>query len=122
MTFQPRGVPALWMERSVNARSSHVKCSDLRGSVKYPRFGWGALLLDWLTKAPLRPGRTVPVTLRVTVQSFAHWDTVANGRSSTGDGTYHVSVGTSSDNLPLTVPVRWWADTSGSRAAISPGR
>jgi beta-glucosidase len=61
--------------------------------------------LAGFAKVTLRPGQTVPVTLRVTAQSFAHWDTVANGWS-TVDGTYHVSVGTSSADLPLTAPVR----------------
>jgi hypothetical protein len=38
-------------------------------------------------------------------KSFAHCDTVANVWS-TVDGTYRVRVGTSSADLPLTVPVR----------------
>jgi beta-glucosidase len=56
-------------------------------------------------KVTLRPGETRRVVLHVTTRSFAHWDTAANAWS-TPDGTYGISVGTSSVDLPLAVTVR----------------
>jgi beta-glucosidase len=56
-------------------------------------------------KVTLRPGETRPVVLHLTARSFAHWDTAANAWS-TPDGTYGVSAGTSSADLPLTASVR----------------
>jgi len=56
-------------------------------------------------KVTLRPGESRWVVLHVTTRSFAHWDTAANAWS-TPDGTYGISVGTSSADLPLTAKVR----------------
>jgi beta-glucosidase len=56
-------------------------------------------------KVTLRPHETRRVVLHVSTSSFAHWDTAANGWS-TPDGTYGISIGTSSVDLPLSAKVR----------------
>jgi beta-glucosidase len=61
--------------------------------------------LAGFARVTLRPGQSRQVLVRLTAQSFAHWDTAA-GAWSTPDGTYGISVGTSSADLPLTASVR----------------
>jgi beta-glucosidase len=56
-------------------------------------------------KLTLRPHETRRVVLHVSTRSFAHWDTAANAWS-TPDGSYGISIGTSSADLPLTATVR----------------
>lgn len=56
-------------------------------------------------KVTLRPHQTRRVVLHIGTGSFAHWDTAANAWS-TPDGTYRISIGTSSMDLPLTATVR----------------
>ena len=70
--------------------------------------------LAGFAKVTLRPHESRFVVLPLTARSFAHWDTTA-GAWSTPDGTYGISVGTSSVDLPLTAQVRvvngrivWW--------------
>jgi beta-glucosidase len=61
--------------------------------------------LAGFAQVTLRPGQSRLVVLHLSARSFAHWDTAANAWS-TPDGTYGISVGTSSADLPLTASVR----------------
>jgi beta-glucosidase len=57
--------------------------------------------LKGFAKVSLRPGQTKRVTLRLDERAFSVWDPAAQ-QWTTVDGTYQVSVGDSSRNLPLT--------------------
>ncbi len=61
--------------------------------------------LEGFAKVQLAPGQTKHVTLTLSPQSFAYWDTAANNWT-VQQGTYTVSVGTSSRDLPLTAHVK----------------
>jgi beta-glucosidase len=56
--------------------------------------------LEGFAKVQLAPGQTKHVTLTLTARSFAYWDTAADNWT-VQQGTYTVSVGTSSRDLPL---------------------
>jgi len=56
--------------------------------------------LEGFAKVQLAPGQTRHVTLSLTPQSFAYWNAAANAWT-VQPGTYTVSVGTSSRDLPL---------------------
>jgi beta-glucosidase len=56
-------------------------------------------------KVQLAPGQTKHVTLTLSAQSFAYWNTTTNAWT-VQPGTYTVSVGTSSRDLPLVAHVK----------------
>lgn len=61
--------------------------------------------LEGFAKVQLAPGRTKHVTLGLAPQSFAYWRTATNNWT-VQPGTYTVSVGTSSRDLPLAAHVK----------------
>jgi beta-glucosidase len=61
--------------------------------------------LKGFAKVSLRPGQDRRVHIRLDDQAFAHWDTASQSWQ-TPRGTYTVSVGTSSRDLPLSAQVR----------------
>jgi beta-glucosidase len=61
--------------------------------------------LEGFAKVQLAPGQTKHVTLKLTPQSFAYWNTTANTWT-VQPGTYTVRVGASSRDLPLTAHIK----------------
>jgi beta-glucosidase len=61
--------------------------------------------LEGFAKVQLAPGQTKHVTLKLTPQSFAYWNTAANTWT-VQPGTYTVRVGTSSRDLPLAAHIK----------------
>jgi beta-glucosidase len=57
--------------------------------------------LGAFAKVTLAPGQSRHVVLHLDARAFAHWDTGTGGWAVT-PGTYRISVGTSSRDLPLT--------------------
>jgi len=60
--------------------------------------------LQAFAKVQLRPGQTRRVVLELSPQAFAYWNTTANAWT-VQPGTYTISVGSSSRDLPLTAHV-----------------
>jgi len=61
--------------------------------------------LEGFQKVELQPGQTKHVELKLDAQSFAYWNTATNGWT-VQPGTYSVSVGSSSRDLPLVAHVK----------------